>query len=800
MWFLNCPSFTEVYDPGFRKLPGLADSYRDETHPGILEIIRKKLSEYIQKKLFEGYSCCFFFDTIGTLQNLRKFFKEIPDSNFSVSSTPLLCGFENIYAKLIVVSESDILGKRRFSYERYEPFQLKTKQPYSTAEKIDVLDEMEPGDLIVHIHHGIGKYLGITEITSNNTKQEVIAIEYADGAKLYVPVSQSHLLSRYIGLPSHKVELHKLGTSRWQREKKAAENSIMDLAATLLETQAQREILHGFAYPQDTPWQKEFEASFPFMETPDQSQAIEEIKRDMESSKPMDRLLCGDAGFGKTEVAMRAAFKAAMSNKQTAVLVPTTILAQQHYQTFTERMRPYPIRIEMLSRFVSKRKNKQLREELAEGKIDIIIGTHALLRPDIKFKDLGLVIIDEEQRFGVEHKEKLKQIRKLVDVLTMTATPIPRTLYLSMTGSRDISLIQTPPINRLPVETIIAKYSDNLIREAILRELNREGQIFYLYNRVVTIEAMYNHLKHIVPEAHIAVAHGQMPPTHLEETMRKFVQREYNLLISTTIIENGLDIPNVNTIIIDRADRFGIADLYQLRGRVGRSSVKAYAYLLLPSHGHINPEAEEKIRALKRYSELGSGFNLALKDLEIRGAGNLLGKEQSGHIAAVGFGLYCQLLRQSIAKLKGEKPPPIIKTEINIDFIQYSTTADEKKSATIPIEYIENEEERLIQYRKIAEILDMKALAHFSKNLRDRYGNIPPPLERLLKIVKIRIIASNTGISKIETKDNKIIITRNNAYVKDGKGKFPRLTNDSCDKKLDQIIHLLEKLPRMHIQ
>jgi len=535
------------------------------------------------------------------------------------------------------------------------------------------------------------------------------------------------------------------------------------------------------------------------LETPDQLKAIKEVKADMESKKPMDRLVCGDAGYGKTEVAMRAAFKTAMSGKQTAVLVPTTVLAQQHYETFKERMGTYPINIEMLSRFVSRSKKQKIRTDLAEGKIDIIIGTHSLLHPDVKFKDLGLVIIDEEQRFGVEHKEKLKQIKKLVDVLTMTATPIPRTLYLSMTGARDISLIQTPPVNRLPVETIITKYTDDIIKEAVYRELNREGQIFYLYNRVLTIETMRQRLKKIIPDAKIAVAHAQMPSLKLEETMHKFIRKEYDLLLSTTIIENGLDIPNVNTIIIDRADRFGIADLYQLRGRVGRSARKAYAYFLLPSHGHINPVAAEKIAALKKHAGLGAGFNLALKDMEIRGAGNLLGAEQSGHIAAIGFSLYCQLLKQSIAKLKGEKLPSLVHAEVSLDFIEFSTASHPDKSAIIPPEYIEDEQTRLSIYKKMAEISNLEEISSFLKNTRDRYGPLPRPLERLVKIAKIKVMAAACEISKIETQDNKIIMVRNNSYIKDSNSRFPRFDHEGTDKKLNILISLLGKLQHKHI-
>jgi transcription-repair coupling factor (superfamily II helicase) len=624
----------------------------------------------------------------------------------------------------------------------------------------------------------------------------VLTIEYAEGTKLHVPVSQTHLLSRYVGVSKHQVHLHRLGGKRWNSEKENAERAIVDLASSLLETQAQRNILNGYSFPADTPWQHDLEAAFPYQETPDQQKVIVEVKTDMESSKPMDRLICGDAGYGKTEVAMRAAFKTVMAGKQVAVLVPTTVLAQQHFETFKERMSAYPVRIEMLSRFVTHSRQIGILKSLAAGTLDIVIGTHALVQPGIRFRDLGLVIIDEEQRFGVAHKERLKELRRLVDVLTLTATPIPRTLYMSLTGARDMSLLQTPPRERLAIETLVAPNTDKVVREAILREINREGQVFYLHNRVMTIEMVKKRLERVIPEARMEIAHGQMAASELSSVMKRFVAGEFEVLICTTIIESGMDIPRANTILIDRADRFGIADLYQLRGRVGRSRHKAYAYLLLPSHGQVDSDARRRISAVKKYSSLSAGFNLALRDLELRGAGNLLGTAQSGHITAIGFGLYCQLLKASVARLKGQPVPPVIDVEVQLDFISLSPDASTPdNSAIIPYAYIEDERLRIAVYRKLAEMTSPEEATELEAELQDRYGAVPPPVRRLLKIAELRTVGALHGIRQIEAKEGKIMLMRDGDYLMDGK-RFPRLTASTPDKQLDEVIALTKTVDR----
>ena len=474
--------------------------------------------------------------------------------------------------------------------------------------------------------------------------------------------------------------------------------------------------------------------------------ALQDVKRDLESTQPMDRLVCGDAGYGKTEVAMRAAFKVVMEGRQVAVLVPTTVLAQQHFYTFSERMAAYPVRIEMHSRFCSREQRGQVLADLASGAVDIVIGTHGLLQPDVRFRDLGLVIIDEEQRFGVAHKERFKHLRRLVDVLTLTATPIPRTLYMGLLGVRDLSTIQTPPQERLPIETIVAENQDSVVRETILRELNREGQVFYLHNRVMTIDAVRERLARVVPEACVAVAHGQMATGQLSAIMQAFVRGDYDVLLCTTIIESGTDIPNANTILIDRADRFGMADLYQLRGRVGRARRKGYAYMLLPPRGAVDPTARKRIQAIAQYSGAGAGFKLAMRDLEIRGAGNLLGHEQSGHIATVGFALYCQLLKRTVAQLKGEPAPPIVDVDVRLDFLDLSTAgASGDSAAVIPVSYIEDERLRIALYRRIAETAVPEDVPALRREFKDRFGSVPPAVERLLLVAELRILAAARG-------------------------------------------------------
>jgi transcription-repair coupling factor (superfamily II helicase) len=517
----------------------------------------------------------------------------------------------------------------------------------------------------------------------------------------------------------------------------------------------------------------------------------------MEKPRPMDRLICGDVGFGKTEVAIRAAFKAVMDGKQVAILVPTTVLAQQHYNNFRERMADYPIRLELLSRFRTRREQQRAVKDLANGGVDIVIGTHRILQEDIAFKDLGLVVIDEEQRFGVMHKEKFKRLRVLVDVLTLSATPIPRTLYLALTGARDMSTIQTPPHDRLPVQTIVMQYDERVIRDAIQRELNRGGQVFFLHNRVMTIDLMRSKLQTLLPDARIVVGHGQMDADDLEEVMTKFVNGEADVLLSTTIIESGLDIPNANTIIIDRADRFGLSDLYQLRGRVGRFKHQAYAYLLLPRHASLLTDVRKRISAIRQYSTLGSGFKIAMRDLEIRGAGNLLGAEQSGHITAVGFELYCQLLKQSVSSLKGEKAKPRVDVSVKLDFLANENAAGDSDNvapfahhATLPHSYVPEPRHRIEIYRKLAQANEKNALKELEKELRDRFGPLPPTVEMLLQIAELKVLAAEKSVTEIEVKDGKVMLTRQGDYITLG-GKFPRLGRKEAKARLKEIKKLL---------
>lgn len=536
------------------------------------------------------------------------------------------------------------------------PRKLPRQAPFTADTPMKNFVDIEAGDYIVHTNHGIGKYLGVEPISINNETKEHLVIEYREGDKLFVPKNDIHLIQKYIGFSKKPPRKHKLGTKEWQRVKLSIQKRVQRLAAEMLRIQALRASLKGFSFSADNEWLQEFEKTFPHDETPDQLSAIENVLKDMESESPMDRLLCGDVGFGKTEVAIRAAFKAVMNNKQVAILVPTTILAEQHFYNFCKRMKDYPVNIRMLSRFRTKKEQTEIIQGLIAGSVDIVIGTHRLLSKDVAFKDLGLIIVDEEQRFGVRAKERIKHFRVLVDVLTMTATPIPRTLYMALSGAKDMSVISTPPQNRIPVITEVCSYNDKLIKAAILTEIKRHGQVFFLHNRVEDIESITLKIQRMAPKAAVAYAHGQMSPRLLEEIMLKFLKRDIDVLVCTTIIESGIDIPNANTLIINRADRFGLADLHQLRGRVGRSQNQAYAYFLTPPQRVVSHRSKVRLQALEKYSELGAGFQIAFEDLQIRGAGNLLGEQQSGYIAAVGFDMYCRLLRESIDFLKTTMP------------------------------------------------------------------------------------------------------------------------------------------------
>ena len=788
------PYSPTLFEAGLGASESLPHLETDLFHPDIMERSRARFIEQLVARAQAGGQIHLFFDTPGAGERFMEVYgaaSSAVSDHFHLHVAPLSEGFSVADERLLAVTEQDIYG-----YEKKRRSAARSKRLPPSALPQTALtswSELVPGELVIHADHGLGKYLGLYEMQFNGQLQEVLAIEYANEAKLYVPVTQTHLISRYVSVGTSHPELHTLGGKRWQHQKEAAGKAVEDLAALLLENQAARETLNGYAYTIDTPWQHEFEQSFPFEETEDQLRAIREIKEDMESARPMDRLICGDVGFGKTEVAMRAAFKAVMDGKQVAVLVPTTILAQQHYFTFSERMASFPITIEMLSRFRTRAEQRETIERLKKKQVDIVIGTHRLVQPDVGFADLGLVIIDEEQRFGVEHKERLKRFRQLVDVLTMTATPIPRTLYMSLTGAKDMSTIQTAPRERLAIETIVTEDNDHTIRQAIMNEINRNGQVFFLHNRVQSIKEMHDRLKKIVPEAWISVAHGQMTENKLSAVMRKFTEQRFNVLLCTTIIESGVDIPNVNTIIIDRADRFGLAELYQLRGRVGRYKHKAYAYLLLPRHKRLFDVARRRIGAIKRYGSLGAGFKVALRDLEIRGAGNLLGAQQSGHIAAIGFDLYCQLLRRAVSARKGESLPPVRQVEVSLDFVDWSPRQlDSGRSVALPYDYMEEENQRIDFYRRLAEAVTESDVKQLRNRLRDQFGPVPEPAHRMLLLAQVRIACAGRGIERVEVRDDKVILTRNRDYVMINH-RFPRLQAAKTTERLNELLTLISQ-------
>ncbi len=629
-----------------------------------------------------------------------------------------------------------VLGDHEIFHREHAPALLPRRQLESRA--IDSFLDLREDDLVVHLSHGIARFRGMHVLERNGQTEEHLILEFAAGTRVYVPASKIDLVQKYVGGASSDPELSKIGGTSWQRKKDRAQAAVLDLASEMLELQAMREAKPGIAVPPDSDWQREFEAAFPYEETPDQLTTIAEIKRDMEKSRPMDRLICGDVGYGKTELAMRAAFKAIDNGKQVAVLVPTTILAEQHLRTFSQRMAEYPFTIEMVSRFRTALEQKRILKRLAEGAVDIIIGTHRIVSKDVKFKDLGLVIIDEEQRFGVEHKERLKHLRQMVDVLTLTATPIPRTLHLSLLGIRDISNLETPPHGRLPIETRIVRWDRQLIRHAIMRELNREGQIYFVHNRVHDIEQVKEKIQEIVPEAKIVIGHGQMNEHELESAMVAFVQHKADILLATTIIESGLDIPNANTMFIHQADNYGLADLHQLRGRVGRYKHRAYAYMVLDADKPMAPNASRRLKAIEEFSELGAGFKIAMRDLEIRGAGNILGTQQSGHIAAVGYELYCSLLENAVRSLKNM--PLKTHMEVSIDL---------PWSAVLPRDYVAGQKQKIEIYRRLSRIRKVDGLIDFRGELRDRYGPIPDAVEWLLRLAELRILASSWQIASL---------------------------------------------------
>ncbi|MDD5313168.1 MAG: transcription-repair coupling factor [Dehalococcoidia bacterium] len=624
------------------------------------------------------------------------------------------------------------------------------------------LEDINIGDYVVHIEYGIGRFAGVKRLINDNVQKDYLVLEYACGDMLYIPAEQIDRVSLYVGGGERIPSLSRLGTQEWNRAQQRVKESVADIAQELVDLYAARGAKNGTAFSPDTLWQQELEASFQYVETPDQLEAVKAVKEDMESSKPMDRLVCGDVGYGKTEVALRAAFKAVMDGKQVAVLVPTTILAQQHMDTFSERLRAFPIRVAMLSRFCSQKEQAETIEKLNRGAIDICIGTHRLLQKDILFKDLGLVIIDEEQRFGVAHKEHFKKMRQAVDVLTLSATPIPRTLHMSLSGIRDMSTIETPPEDRSPIATFVGEMDGKLIREAILREMERDGQVFVVHNKVLGIHNVAEKVTRLVPEARISIAHGQMEEEKLESVMADFIAGKTDVLVTTTIIESGLDIPNVNTLIVDKADKLGLTQLYQLRGRVGRGANTAYAYFLFDSAGNLSDRGRERLKTIEQATELGAGFTIAMKDLEIRGAGNLLGVEQSGHIAAVGFNYYCQLLAEAVEEIRAKQEGRDIKKKEDLPPV----SIDLQLPAFIPEFYVENVGIRFNIYRRLTNINNGKMLEDIKSELVDRFGPVPDEVENLLYIVGLKQIAANAGIESIFRRDDDIVISFNESGAK----------------------------------
>lgn len=668
-----------------------------------------------------------------------------------VAHAALRSGYKLHDARLMVLTDSDMFGAQRLH---------RARKPTHEGIPISSVLDLKEGNYVVHVSHGIGYYRGIHKLKQKNVEREYLLLEYAGNDRLYVPTDQIDKVQKYIGGEGSPPTIHRIGGSEWGRTTKRVSKAVQELARELVELYAWRQALGGYKYGPDTPWQQEMESAFPYEETPDQLEAIYDVKRDLEQPQAMDRLICGDVGYGKTEVAIRAAFKVVSDGKQVAVLCPTTVLAQQHFNTFTERLAAFPITVEMMSRFRSKKEQQVVAEGIKYGTVDIVIGTHRLLSKDIEFKDVGLLVVDEEQRFGVRHKERLKQLRKTVDVLTMTATPIPRTLHMSLAGIRDMSVINDPPEGRMPIKTYVREAESDTVRSAIVRELDRGGQVFFVHNRVESIGHVAEQVQKLVPYARLDVAHGQMPETELERVMMDFYEHKFDMLVCTTIIESGLDIPNANTIIVNEADKLGLAQLYQLRGRVGRSDRQAFAYLLYKPDKMLSEVAEKRLDAIREFTELGSGFRIAMRDLEIRGAGNLLGAEQSGQMAAVGFDLYCQLLAKAVAEMKGEEVDEIELPPVDLPIDAY-----------IPRDYMPTEAHRILFYKKMAAVKDTADVQAVQDEIEDRFGDPPRAVWNMLAIIRLRLRCHELGIASIGT-------FRNQIQIKFGQGV--RLDQEIC--------------------
>ena len=688
-------------------------------------------------------------------------------------------GFLNESLNLAVISEDELFGSRHHR----RPIR---HRPSTDGTPILSLIDLKVGDYVVHVSHGIAIYDGIRRLAIDGKSQDFLILRYSADDILYVPTYQVDLVQKYIGSKdnAYKPRVDRLGGAAWSRRKGRVKKSIEQMAGELLKLYALRQARKGFSFPAEVPWQTEFEALFPYQETNDQLQAIEDVKADMEGERPMDRLVCGDVGYGKTEIALRATFKAVMSEKQVAVLVPTTILALQHYDTFEKRFQPFPVNIEMLNRFRTPKEIKQIKKGLADGTIDVVIGTHSLLSKTVEFDNLGLLIVDEEHRFGVKHKEKIKQFKETIDVLTLTATPIPRTLHMSLVGIRDFSVINTPPADRLPIQTYVMPYDSDVIREAIITELGRGGQVFFVHNRVQDIQSMALAIQKLAPDARVAIAHGQMPERELETIMLEFVRHKHDILVCTMIIESGLDIPNVNTILINRADALGLAQLYQLRGRVGRATLQAYGYLFYPQDRAITEGAQKRLRVIEEFTDLGSGFKIALRDLEIRGTGNILGAEQHGHIVTVGYELYCRLLEDAVMALKGEKVEETVETRISLPVEAY-----------LPDDYVPDSRQKVSIYKKIAGLKDREALNELREELMDRYGAIPEPAEMLLRIANIKQLSQHLGIITIVAGKEQVKVTFDERKPRINVKKFIEIVHQNKNLQLLPPAQLKIRMP-----
>ena len=753
----------------------------DGAEENTAELVSQISANLIRQLLAESCTVCICGSTENDLLSLHQWLQTtLPEEEKKIHCLQLSlpCGLFAPGEHFALFTQQELFASvRRLSNTKILPEResIKFREMVTNTDEDFLCGDLEDGDYAVHINYGICLYHGLTLIKDRTSTYEALELEFDDDTIIHVPVSQAHCVTRYIGSTKGGVRLSKIGTSRWNKLKIEAASSVRLLAMDMLKLHASRCNASGMAFPPDDLQQQLFEKAFPYTETPDQLKAAQEIKEDMEDDRPMDRLLCGDVGYGKTEIAMRAVFKCVMAGRQAAVLVPTTVLAQQHYYNFLDRFAGYPLLIDTLSRFKTSKQQEETLKRLSEGKVDILIGTHRLLQDDVKFRDLGLVVVDEEQRFGVTHKEKLKLMRSTVDVLTMTATPIPRTLYFSMSGMRDLSTIMSPPVRRLPVQTVVSQDEDSVIKSAISRELQRSGQVYFLYNRVSTIEKAAARIKELVPEARVEIGHGQMNEQELEKVMGRFIGGQIDVLVCTTIIESGIDVPNANTIIIDRADRLGLAELYQLRGRVGRWNRQAYAFLLLPKSMILTGTARERIAAIRKYTHLGSGFKLALRDLEIRGAGNILGAEQSGHINAIGFNLYCQLLKMITSQMQGIKVKERRDCELFIDFVDYSVkTSAGKVAAAFPEEYINSERLRLDFYRRLALAEDQETIDSLRRELKDRFGKLPAEAENILLCGEIRVLGIAEKIDSISCTDNKVLMQKGSSILR-FKGKLPTL-------------------------